>query len=75
VSLDSKGDSFDQTSFDEVRVGLGWGAVTGNAEACGDLGTVQYYDLDENCYINLGGWDVPIRRASAVRMFLKDSVT
>ncbi|MHC5137163.1 MAG: hypothetical protein ACYSN7_01290, partial [Planctomycetota bacterium] len=54
VSLDSKGDSFDQTSFDEVRVGLGWGAVTGNAEACGDLGTVQYYDLDENCYINLG---------------------
>ncbi len=53
ISWDSKGDIWEQAKLDEIRVGTGWGAVTGVTEACGDLGTIQYYDLNEDCNIDL----------------------
>ncbi len=49
-----RADSFDRWHVDEVHVGTGWGAVTGHVEACGDLGTIMYYDINEDCFVTLG---------------------
>ncbi len=53
VQFDGRADAFDQWHADEVHVGTGWGAVTGNVEACGDLGTILAYDFNEDCQVTL----------------------
>jgi hypothetical protein len=54
LQFSGRSDGFDQWHVDEIHVGTGWGAVTGNVEACGDLGTIMDWDLNADCQVNLG---------------------
>ncbi|MFI4911227.1 MAG: hypothetical protein ACIAQZ_06120 [Sedimentisphaeraceae bacterium JB056] len=56
ISISGRSDAYDLWNMDEIHVGTGWGAVTGWAEACGDFGTLMAYDLNEDCYVDLGDY-------------------
>jgi hypothetical protein len=52
LAFSGRADAYDQFYFDEIHVGTGWGAVTGFVQACGDLGTIMNWDLNQDCRIN-----------------------
>ncbi len=58
LQFSGSADAYDMWHVDEIRVGTGWGAVTGWVEACGDLGTIMDWDLNEDCQVNLGDFGV-----------------